>query len=348
MHLVDVGGHAAAAGERAQGRRLQDREVAVAAAHAHHRASRSAGRRRRAPRCRRGTAHTSIGVEGVHEAAARRRSSRCTRASMASALSTPTTTRGRLAAREPLHLDLDASRRRRSRGRRRGRTGRGGCRRSGSPGAASSRQRARDVDEVLVRVPAAAHALDVELEHGRRAAGAGRRRSSAQDYKWRHRWDACGARWPWNSLAPCALLSPPPWPPRRPTPLPDALYTRGRLITPLARWLSIAFAFAALVAFWNSPQTQPAAGARRASAPTSSFNAGSASSGCSSAGAAGARSRSRTTWPTSLAVGVGAALSGGLREPHLAALLPARGRASRCAAACATRSRSARSTAAAW
>jgi PAS domain S-box-containing protein len=39
--------------------------------------------------------------------------------------------------------------------------------------------------------------------------------------------------------------------------LPEALYTRGRLITPLARWLSVAFAFVALGAFWNSPQTRP-------------------------------------------------------------------------------------------
>jgi PAS domain S-box-containing protein len=42
-----------------------------------------------------------------------------------------------------------------------------------------------------------------------------------------------------------------------PTPLPGTLYRRGRLITPLARWLSIAFAFTALAAFWNSPQTRP-------------------------------------------------------------------------------------------
>jgi PAS domain S-box-containing protein len=42
-----------------------------------------------------------------------------------------------------------------------------------------------------------------------------------------------------------------------PTPLPGALYRRGRLITPLARWLSIAFAFVALAAFWNAPQTRP-------------------------------------------------------------------------------------------
>jgi PAS domain S-box-containing protein len=45
--------------------------------------------------------------------------------------------------------------------------------------------------------------------------------------------------------------------PEAPKPLPDALYRRGRLITPLARWLSVGLAILALAMLWNHPQTQP-------------------------------------------------------------------------------------------
>jgi PAS domain S-box-containing protein len=44
-----------------------------------------------------------------------------------------------------------------------------------------------------------------------------------------------------------------------PKPLPDELYRRGRLITPLARWLSIALAVLTLAILWNHPQTKPLA-----------------------------------------------------------------------------------------
>ena len=44
--------------------------------------------------------------------------------------------------------------------------------------------------------------------------------------------------------------------PEAPKPLPDALYRRGRLITPLARWLSIGLAILALAMLWGHPQTQ--------------------------------------------------------------------------------------------
>jgi PAS domain S-box-containing protein len=40
-------------------------------------------------------------------------------------------------------------------------------------------------------------------------------------------------------------------------PLPDALYRRGRLITPLARWLSVGLAMLTLAMLWTHPQTEP-------------------------------------------------------------------------------------------
>lgn len=48
-------------------------------------------------------------------------------------------------------------------------------------------------------------------------------------------------------------------PAEAPKPLPDALYRRGRLITPLARWLSIGLALVTLAILWNQPRTRPLA-----------------------------------------------------------------------------------------
>src|SRR5262245_25277587 len=42
-----------------------------------------------------------------------------------------------------------------------------------------------------------------------------------------------------------------------PRPLPDALYRRGRLITPLARWLSVGLAVLTLAILWHHPRTNP-------------------------------------------------------------------------------------------
>ena len=165
QHLVDVGGHAAAAGERPEGRASPGSRSPGSGPAPSSPGSRSRDRRRRPPRCRRGPPTPPSGRR-CSRSGRRRRSSRCTpRAWPAPCPRPPRRSEGCRRGNhcistsiEPTSTfaEVDVE------------VGEVGGR--AAEAVALGRQLGQgpgDVDEVLVGVPALAHALHVELEDGR-------------------------------------------------------------------------------------------------------------------------------------------------------------------------------------
>ena len=177
---------------------------------------------------------------------------------MASALSTPTTTAGGRAAREPLHLDLDVAHVHQC-ARSTSRSGEVG--RLAAEAVALPRRARPGCRAMLMKYLSEYQPCRMRSTSSLNTEGGRRRRSKVlirSDY---------GLLWlPWSRARPC---------PAKPRP-----YRRGQLITAVARWVSVGLALLSVPFVWDDPQVRPRAALAVASAtwPTT----WSASSGCSS------------------------------------------------------------------
>ncbi len=164
QHVEHVGGDPAAPAQRSEGRGLEDREVTVAAPHPHHGQDLPgvALVGHHGPVVDREDLHP---VEGVHEASGVVEVAGAL-AEHGEGLVHPHHHARGAPSREPLHLHLDPAHVHVAEVD--VEVGQVGSATAEAVAAARELgQGPRDVDEVLVRVPALAHPLDVELEHGR-------------------------------------------------------------------------------------------------------------------------------------------------------------------------------------